>query len=218
MTIARIVRAGNRLTRRAPANPPATAQTLADAASRGATTRARTNGTTATPFTTTESASLSALASSTRVVHAERSERCQQQDAHRGPKKSAVDRDGEHRRDAERRVDPWPPVDGERRVREPGLAMKSAVAANSRTGMSVIKRSFDVRSNTIAPTTLPNALTTNNQSNVGRSTCSPERSAPADERPPSHMATVFVAFALMGGKPAARSAGKLISYRRLRRR
>jgi hypothetical protein len=102
---------------------------------------------------------------------------------------------------------PSRPRDARERFVSHGPQMKSVVDASKRNGMSALKRAFDVRSRSSAPTRLPAALTAIIFSSVRRGTSSSERNEPADANEPSHIATLFVAFAETEGTPIERRTG-----------
>jgi len=88
-----------------------------------------------------------------------------------------------------------------------GPAMKIAVAASKRNGISPANVEFGVRSKMIAPAMLPPVLATNMRTSVPRGTSISERKEPVEASEPSHIATLLVAFAGIGATPDARIAG-----------
>ena len=91
-----------------------------------------------------------------------------------------------------------------------GPKAKSVVDPRSKNGMSAENAAFDVRNKMSAPTRLPRMLVTSIFTSTGRSMSSSLRNDPADVSAPSHIATLFVAFAETGGMPAASAAGNEI--------
>jgi hypothetical protein len=88
-----------------------------------------------------------------------------------------------------------------------GPVTNTIVAPSNKNGISPANAAFEVRSKTIAPRMLPTALVASTRTSVGRGTSISERNEPVDENEPSHIATLFVAFAATGGTPVARIAG-----------
>jgi hypothetical protein len=88
-----------------------------------------------------------------------------------------------------------------------GPKMKSVVAIKSKIGMSCAKDALDVRSKRSAPRILPATLAIIIFVSAGRGISISLRNEPVDAKPPSHIATLFVAFAEIGATPVASTAG-----------